>query len=235
MNDVATTNGSTALATNQPNFFQQYGDQVVQRTIIGKLLKFTKGDYLAGEDNVDVPAGTEMMANLDELMVGWIRWHDNKPVEQIMGKISDGYQPPRRDTLGDHNEDLWEVDNNGEARDPWQLSNYLIMKTPGKNTEDDLYTFAASSQGSLKAVGILCQTYGKRIRTNADEFPIIALKVGSYDHPKKAYGRIKFPKLEVVRWASKQEFIDALNTEQAAQNDGGASTPAPKAATDTRF
>lgn len=224
MNDVATTNGSTALATNQLNYFEQYGNQVVQRTIVGKLLKFSKGDYTAGEDGIDIAPGTEMMVNLDELMVGWIRWQDNKPVEQIMGKLGEGYQPPRRDTLGDQDESRWEVDNNGEARDPWQLSNYLLMKTPGKNTEDDLYTFAASSGGALKAVGLLCQKYGKHARmTDNDKFPVVALKVGSYDHPKKAYGRIKFPNFEIVRWLPKQEFIDALSSEMAAQE---ASEPA---------
>jgi hypothetical protein len=67
----------------------------------GKLLKFSKGDYLVGEDNDEVEEGTQYVANMDELMVGWIRWADGKPEDQIMGRVSEGYQPPKRNTLGD--------------------------------------------------------------------------------------------------------------------------------------
>jgi hypothetical protein len=217
MNQVASHNGS-AVAAQEKNYFEQYGEQVSQRNIVGRLLKFSKGDYLVGEHNAEMKIGTELVANMDELMVGWIRWEDNKPAEQIMGRIVDGYQPPQRKTLGHEDQSLWEVDETSkEPRDPWQFSNYLIMKTPGEDDpEDALFTFAISSKGGLGAIGELCKAYGKVMRQRPDEFPIIQLGVGSYAHSNKQYGRIKYPILDIVGWTAKSEFNEILG--QAAAN-----------------
>ena len=46
---------------------------------------------------------------------------DNKPTDQVMGRIAAGYQPPRRNELGDIDPDDWDVDDDGKPRDPWQF------------------------------------------------------------------------------------------------------------------
>lgn len=222
MNELATQQAGTSLAKPGGNYFQSYGDQVSQKSIVGKILKFSKGDYLMGEDNEEVKEGTQLIANMDGLMVGWIRWADSKPTDQIMGKVADGYQPPRRNELGDNDKTQWEIDEQGRERDPWQFSNYLILKKPGKNGDDALFTFTTSSRGGLNAIGELCKTYGKEMRQRPSEFPIVALEVGSYQHTNKAYGRIKFPILKVVGWAAKSEFDDLSSSE-----DEGTKDPAP--------
>lgn len=236
MNELATQQAGTALANPGGNYFQSYGDQVSQKSIVGKLLKFSKGDYLVGENNEEVEEGTQYIANMDELMVGWIRWEDNKPTDQIMGKVSEGYQPAKRNTLGDDDKTKWEVDEQGRERDPWQFSNYLILKTPGEAGEDSLFTFTTSSRGGLNAIGELCKAYGKAMRQRPEEFPIISLGVGSYQHSNKAFGRIKFPIFEVKDWAAKSEFAEALAGDDQPEAE---TAPAPKkgkgAAAQTRF
>lgn len=224
MNELATQQHGTAVANVGGNYFQSYGDQVSQKSIVGKLLKFSKGDYLMGEDNEEVEEGTQLVANMDELMVGWIRWQDSKPTDQIMGRVAEGYQPQRRNELGDNDKAQWEIDEQGRERDPWQFSNYLIMKRPGESGDGALFTFTTSSRGGLNAIGELCKTYGKEMRQRPDEFPIVALDVGSYQHSNKAYGRIKFPIFKVVGWAKKSEFDDLSSSE-----DEGANEPAPAA------
>lgn len=216
MNQLA-TQGSREVGAVGGNYFQAYGDQVSQRSIVGKLLKFSKGDFLVGENNDEMEEGTELVANMDELMVGWIRWADNKPTDQIMGRVSEGYQPPRRNELGDDDKNQWEIDEQGQPRDPWQFSNYLIMKEKGG---DELYTFTTSSRGGLNAIGELCKSYGKSMRQKPDDFPVVTLKVGSYQHSNRAYGRIKFPIFEVTDWAAKAEFATALASENDANSEG---------------
>jgi hypothetical protein len=237
MNDLATQQHGTAIANTGGNYFQSYGDQVSQKSIVGKLLKFSKGDFLVGENNDEVEEGTQYVANMDELMVGWIRWQDNKPTDQIMGRVSEGHQPQRRSDLGDNDKTQWEVDDQGRERDPWQFSNYLILKTPGEAGDDSLFTFTTSSRGGLNAIGELCKAYGKAMRQRPDELPIIALGSGSYNHPNKAYGRIKFPTFDVVGWAPKAEFAEALS--ETAEEPAQEAAPAPKkgksAAAATRF
>lgn len=236
MNDLAVQQTGTAIGAVGGNYFQSYGDQVSQRSIVGKLLKFSKGDYLVGENNDEVEEGTQLVANMDELMVGWIKWEDSKPVEQIMGRVSEGYQPSKRNTLGDDDKSKWEVDDQGRERDPWQFSNYLILKSVDG---DDLFTFTTSSRGGLNAIGELCKTYGKLMRQKADEFPVIALEVGSYQHSNKAFGRIKFPVLKVVSWAAKAAFVQALAAEQGTSDAAAAAeeapSPAKKSAKATKF
>jgi len=209
-------------AANESNYFRDYGEQISQRNIVGTLLKFSKGDYLAGQDNEEITVGTKMICNMDQLLIGWIRWEDQKPVEQRMGLLVDGYVPAKRDTLGfgyepgmksdDPNIDTtdWEVDpTSHQPRDPWQFSNYLVMKDVNESDVDEgIYTFAASSAGGLNAIGDLCKVYGGKMRQHPKEYPVVTLKVGSYMHSNKAFGRIKIPVLQVAGWALKTVFGD---------------------------
>lgn len=209
--EVATRATASLSDQYEPNFFEAYGAQTAQSAIVGQLLKFSKGDWLVGEDSEELPVGTKLVAVMDQLTTGWVRWFDNKPTQQIMGLLVDGYQPPKRQELGDHDESKWEEDDQGKARDPWQFTNYLIMKKPGTKLSDqaNLYTFATSSRGGIGCVGKLCMGYGKAMRERPDENPVVALKVDAYDHPNKQYGRIKVPVLEIVGWEKKQKVLAA--------------------------
>ena len=80
-----------------------------------------RGDFLAGQSDDEVSPGTKFVANMDEMLAGWIRWEANKPTDHVMGKVSEGYQAPRRNELGDTDKTLWEIDEQGRERDPWQL------------------------------------------------------------------------------------------------------------------
>src|SRR6187399_230765 len=113
MNEVANRN-STGVSTPASNPFTAYGEQASQKSIVGQLLKFSKGDFLAGQEEDEVPEGTQFIANMDEMLAGWIRWQDNKPTDHVMGKVSDGYQPPRRNEMGDNVKEDWEVDAQGK-------------------------------------------------------------------------------------------------------------------------
>jgi hypothetical protein len=216
MNDLMTQTSSTAVA-NAPatNFFEQYAEATNRNAIVGDLLKFSKGHYTSGQDDKPVKEGTQLVANMDELMVGWVKWEGGKPADQIMGKVVEGYVPPKRNTLGDTDESQWEIDEQSrQPRDPWQLTNYLIFKEPAG---DQLYTYATSSKGGINAIGKLCGTFGKHMRAKPDEFPIVSLGVDSYRHPNKAYGLIFTPKFDVTGWTSKAAFAEALATEAAEQ------------------
>ena len=93
MNTPAPRQG-TEVSTPSSNPFTDYGNQASQKAIVGTLLRFSKGDYFAGQDDEEVPMGTKFVANLDEMMVGWIRWEQNRPTDHIMGKVSDSFSRP---------------------------------------------------------------------------------------------------------------------------------------------
>jgi len=203
MNDLTKRNGGD-LSLQGDNPFLNYGEAAKQTSIVGDLLKFSKGDWSAGQNNTMIAEGTQFIANMDELLIGWIRWSDMKPTDHVMGKVSKRFQPPRRSELGDLDSAQWETDENGQTRDPWQLSNYLLMQ----DEDGQLYTFTTSSRGGLNAVGDLCLKYGKMSRQKPDQYPVVAIGTGSYLHSNKAYGRIKYPTFEIVGWAAKSKFAD---------------------------
>ena len=153
---------------------------------------------------------TQFIANMDELLVGWVRWSQNKPTDHIMGKVVHGYQPPRRNELGDNDQDQWEVGDDGNSRDPWQLTNYLLLQ----GTEEELYTFTTSSKGGINAVGDLCVKYGKQLRQHPNDYPVIKIGTGSYMHQNKSYGRIKYPMFEIVGWVKKSAFVETAGDER---------------------
>lgn len=188
------------------NYFEQFGDAVSQRAVTGRLLKYSKGDYLAGQDNDDVPIGTRLVVAMETLETGWIKWVDNKPEQMRIGLVGEGFAPPKRGELGDTDEDLWEIDEqSGRRRDPWNLTTQVVMQPldwDGSNN-DDLYTFVTQSRGGLNAVGSLSKAYGAKIRQQPDVYPVIELGSDHYDHPDKQFGRIKIPVFTVVNWVPK--------------------------------
>lgn len=217
----------------EKDIFEEYGESISARNIVGSLLKFNKGDWMYGQEGGEFPVGKRMIVNMDQLLLGWIRWEDQRPEEQRMGLLVDGFKPPARDTLGfgyepgdvDAPSDTseWEIDpNSKQPRDPWQFTYYLVMKDPENEDEvENTFTFTTASTGGKTAIGDLCKVYGRKRREGyKDYYPIIALKVGSYKHSQ--YGKTKVPVLPVVSWVPKTAFgelpapVDA--TLQIAQN-----------------
>jgi hypothetical protein len=241
---VATREPANQAAANiSKNFFETYGEQASSRSsIIGDLLKFNKGDWLLGQDEEEVDVGTKFVASMDNLLVGWVKWQDNKPVEQIMGKVAEGYSPPKRDSLGDTDKEQWEIGTDGKARDPWQFSNQMLLKPVGEKYSTDVaITFVTSSRGGIGAVGELCKKFGKEMRTREGQNPIVELGVDSYNHPNKEFGRIKTPVLDLVGW-EKGALFDTAAAEAEAEaeakkteaKNGKGSKPAGKAAAEKK-
>jgi hypothetical protein len=231
MNEITKPNGGT-VAKPSDNPFQTYGDQANQRAIVGKLLKFSKGEYTAGESNEEVPEGTRFVVNMNELLVGWVRWESNRPSDHVMGRVADAFQPPRRNELGDMDQNNWEVDATGKLRDPWQFTNYLLLKAVEASDEpgEDLYTFTTSSRGGLNAVGLLCKKYGAVIKQRPKEFPVVAIGVGDYRHPD--FGKIFYPIFDIVGWAPQTVFDETLPAATAEPEKPAPAKPmrqAPKA------
>lgn len=198
---------STELSTPTDNYFSSYARAANNRTIVGDILKFSRfGEWTAGQNDEEIEEGTQFVALMDELMVGWVKWQDGKPAAHEMGKLVEGFRPPKRADLGDSDETVWERDNKGNPRDPWQLTNYLPLKAVDS---DRMMTYAPSSRGGLSAIGQLCEAYGKAIRAKPDQFPVVEIESSSYKHP--TFGKVPVPVLKVVGWTPKAEALAALD------------------------
>ena len=158
----------------------------------GKLLKFVKGKWEIGDDEVTL--GAEYIAHIDQLARGWVRFEDGKVTDFKIEKVADGIKLPTRDELPDNDPKKWtEKDADDQPRDPWVKQWYLPLIGVENN---DFATFVSGSNGGDNAIGNLCRVYGHNMRDGL--LPIVALKTTSYKHKK--YGRIEEPDFPVVGW-----------------------------------
>jgi hypothetical protein len=210
---------STEIAKTEYDYFAAYASTMLaNRIIIGELLTFNKfGEYTAGRDRSPIKLGTKLTAHVSQLLIGWIRWEDNRPAEQIMGLVAEGYRPPKRAELGHLDKAVWATNNDGVAQDPWQLTNYVIFSDPETGV---LYTFSTSSRGGTNAIGELVKTYSDHCRQVPGEYPVVELSMGSYRHSNRAYGEIRYPVFKVTGWVPRRG-PDAL------LSDGEDDSPTP--------
>jgi hypothetical protein len=157
---------------------------------IGKILKFSKGKYFNGDDEVAV--NTEMVAHVDQLARGWVKFKNRELVDRRIGKVIDGFVPPRREELDDTDKGAWEGDERGELKDPWVAQSYLPLENP---ETDEVIVFVSGSAGGTGAIGALVRTAARHLHKGP---PLIQLGVRSYKH--KQYGRIENPDFPIVGW-----------------------------------
>src|SRR5215213_1617758 len=209
MTNVVSPPNAVAILTDR-NVFEQLAAAVAHTSFEGELLKFSKGEYLARNDEPIEP-GTEFIAHVPGLQVGHVKWEDGRPIQHEMGYVADGYRPQRRSELGDNDPSAWAVDEQGQPRDPWQTTMHLPLtrRATGRRS-----SFTTSSKGGISAVGALAAAYGRRIRDNPNDLPIVSLAVGSYRHLNRAYGKIFVPQFDVIEW------IDALLVPTFGPGDG---------------
>jgi hypothetical protein len=163
-------------------FGAEYGNQ-----FDGCLLKFNKGKFL--NDTGEVPAGTEYMALVPELRIGWVRFEHGKPAEHRIFLVRDGAKPPPRESLGYLEKHRWERPD----LDPWQLQAML----PLAHTESgEISTFVTNSRGGRAACGDLAKRYARYATTSM--VPVVSLRVASYEHGQ--YGEVFNPRFEIERW-----------------------------------
>lgn len=228
MNAVSQMNGNTALASQGAyDPFAAYGQEAAAGS--GNFLKFSKGEWLLGQNDDEIPLGRRLVANMHDLSIGWIRWADGKPADRRMGLLAAGFRAEPRDSLGYTDQSDWETDDDGKPQDPWTFTNELPMADPETGEQ---MTFAASSKGGIGGIGNLCKAYGKEYRQREGMVPVIELARDSYVHPK--YKKLYVPVLPIVDWMAND------GVPQPAPKSDDAETPAadnvsPATGAKTRF
>lgn len=231
MNAITNVDTNTAVAT-QGGYdpFAAYGQEAGSS---GDFLKFSKGDWSKGQAEEAVEVGSRFVANMEDFAIGWMRWADTKPQERRMHPLLSGIRPEARDALGYDDENEWEVDSDGNLRDPWQFTNELPLADP--NTGEQL-VFSTASKGGIGAIGNLCKAYGRDWAKHPGLVPLIEIGTDKYKHRDASRGWIKVPVLTLVDWIDNS----GMPIPDAASNDDDTETekPAPakaNAGSKTRF
>src|SRR6266550_4772436 len=125
--------------------YSSYGARVDKT---GAYLSFKNGEYNYGKIGAKLELGTRMVADMPGLRVGWKCWKGGRVVADLMNLLTDNDIALRRN-LGDDDQDLWDCDERGQPRDPWQFVNELTLcRDDGEN-----FVFSTSSRGGIGAIG----------------------------------------------------------------------------------
>jgi hypothetical protein len=193
MNAISNVNQGNSVAVPGFDPFAAYGQEAASGG--ANFLKFAKGEWLLGQNGDEQPLGRKLVANMNELAIGWIRWTDGKPQERRMGLLASGFRPETRDALGYTDQELWDTGDDGKAVDPWTFTNELPLADPDTGEQ---MVFSASSKGGIGGIGNLCKSYSKERRSRGDQVPVIELQRDSYMHP--VYKKLYVPVLAIVDW-----------------------------------
>jgi hypothetical protein len=195
---VPTALAATAVALPDTRTeVQKYLDEIAPAAVVGRLVKFSKdGQFVTTDDGEPISDVAEFVVLADETLVGWIKFNGpGEPPDRVMGLLHGGFTMPSRDTLGDTDQSAWSNGLNGLPEDPWKHQVYIVLQ----NVESgELYTYIASSQTARRSVGHLLRHYDRMRRTHPDEYPIVRLKAGGFQHRDERVGWVATPAFAAV-------------------------------------
>jgi hypothetical protein len=166
----------------------------------GIRLSFNKsGEWIAAfsEGPTLIPEGKKLMAQMSDFVLAWTRWMGGKPTDRHVVLVASGVAPARRDQIGDTDTSLWEKDDEGLLRDPWQATHELPL-IDLESGEKFIYT--TNSIGGKTALGNLASSFANGRKRHPNQNPIITLGAGGYNHKIKSRGFIHVPVLKIDSW-----------------------------------
>jgi hypothetical protein len=175
----------------------------------GTMLKFSKGRWTAGKDAAEMN-DKELIAHVDQIMYGWTKWEDKKPVDYHVGFVRDRFKPPRRRDLGDTNPDKWERSD----QDPWQLTFFLPMTDPN---DGEFFVYSTTSRGGKDALANVQDAFADNRELHpedAHKLPVVSLSGDHYPHPE--FGRVEIPAFDIVRWVEPPKNIKQIRPTASA-------------------
>ena len=197
---VATTSSPSLPAEYQAELdrFRHAAVQNTKFTLMGKGLRFRKGDWVFGSEKQKVEPGTRFVAIMDEACHGWIRWNADKTASHDVGKIADGFEPRPREELGDCDEEEWPIGLSGKKEDPWRHVVYLpLVSMDG----EDLLTFTSDTKTGTPAFWKLIDRYAWLGRKHPGKYPVIEIQTSGYE--SKQFGWIPTPAFKIVSWTDR--------------------------------
>jgi hypothetical protein len=186
----------------------------IKTFLMGHVLKFVKGKWLAGSEKTPVADHTRYVALMSEACHGWLKWQDNVAVHVAVGKIASGHTLPDRSTLPDRDPEKWPIALSGKKEDPWHMACYLPLVSLDGN---ELLTFATSVPTGRNPFWKLIDRYAWLGCKHPGMYPIIEIEASGY--PDKRFGWVDTPSFKIVDWTGRPDLPQLADHSK----DGGGS------------
>lgn len=173
------------------------------------ILKFDKGSWLYGQDNVEVEPGSEWAVNPLSFQHGFNCWKFREPGSkekaELLGEVlvSAMQAPPLKTSLPDY----------GPKNDWNELIKFDLLCVKGEDDGEQVQ-YKPTSKGGVGATKELLAAIIKQIDDDPSKpVPVVALEGSHYTHEQ--YGKVFTPVLRIVRWMSMEGVeAEAPATEQ---------------------
>jgi hypothetical protein len=170
------------------------GDEASNDTGFQQMIKFKKGDYWCGEDQI--PLGTRYIAHAVGWTKSWVHFENRTVVERRNFRVAKGEKAPEREDIPDRDEAHWPYGLDGKNKtDPWVLQYLLPLEDMNSG---DVSIFVGSSFGGRRAVSEVCAAYARRAGKQKTGQPIIELQETTFS--SRTYGEVRRPLLRIVGW-----------------------------------
>lgn len=214
MNEVMTKAANTSVAALQ---HLRQGLQNVRASLPSQggetLLKYSKGDWLIGVEQIEVEPGSQWAINPLSLYHGWVSWDsESRTLEgEVMVPMTEA-QPPKGS-----------LPHTGF---PWEEQLSLQFKCLTGEDEGEQLKFITSSKGGVATLRDLIKTIMRQLDTDPDNpCPVVLLKSSHYPHKK--WGKVYTPVLEIVGWMSMDGVLapnEGVNNSEPEAQEGVAKT-----------
>jgi hypothetical protein len=180
------------------------------------LLRLMKsGEWVFGQENIEVQEGSRWCVNVMSLEHGWTCWVDNGSKNKLAGEVMAPVNVPRPPKPAPIDGTEFKEQRNMELK---------CLDGEDAGTE---VLYKASSYGGLKAsVKLMDEVYRQLARDPHHPCPVLELRSDTYPHSK--WGQVVEPILVVVGWADMHGRL-AGAPEIAAQPPAPAPAPSPAA------
>jgi hypothetical protein len=196
------------MQTNLPATLNNAAVNILKETARSNpLLRFKKGKYLIGED--EIPVGREYVAFPLEWTRGWVKWESGQIADERVGKVGEGFVLLERDELGDLDKTKWEDPDS----DPWQQQNMLPLEDAETG---EFVVFVSGSFGGKIAIEKLCNRVARDLSAGRN-LGLPTIKLGVTEFKTKAYGTVQRPEFIIIGWENEQKGGSVILPEPAAK------------------
>ncbi|WNL50685.1 hypothetical protein RPALISO_98 [Ruegeria phage RpAliso] len=240
MSNALTNTANTAMAGDDfANPFAAAGAGAGATT----YMKFTgaTGDFTYGQDDEEMPHGTEMAGDIMNSKWVWTFWWEGEVLETRETTVAQdpmGYENEPDDLPEDYDGDMTleeiraeQADRSSNFMDGWSCQAVLGLREIGGEAEE--FTLRLNKGVALNAFRALLASFGRQFKFKQGLVPIVELGARSYKSKVKGVGKRYTPVLKISDWRSEEELMSAAGEDPDMYDEPGAdegvdALPAPE-------
>ncbi|QGH74857.1 hypothetical protein MAL1_00111 [Bacteriophage DSS3_MAL1] len=197
--------------------------------------KGASGDFLYGQDDEEMPHGTEFAADIENSKWNWTFWWEGEVLETIETRVAEnpmGFENEPDFLPDDYDGDMSleeiraeQADRKSNFMDGWSCQAVLDMREIGGEGEE--FTIKLNQGVALSAFRSLLKSFGRQFRFKQGLIPIVSIGARSYVSKNKQVGKRYNPVLKIEDWRSEEDLMAAVGEDPDMYDapDEGASAP----------